>query len=109
MIKDKQKNRLVFEVTPVRSYNIQPWKMGFSVRLYNSIDNIHNWMNNNSDNTPDYCDAEFLEDTLNLIRDICIGTMQEIRNDLLKVKKELLDLSNIEITIGEEPESSNLC
>jgi len=35
--------------------------------------------------------------------------MQEIRNDLLKVKKELLDLSNIEITIGEEPESSNLC
>lgn len=54
-------NHIVLEVSPVRRVSAQPWKVGFSVSLHNSVDSINNFREHNSDDILGYVEREDLE------------------------------------------------
>jgi len=63
-----KQNSIILEIGRVHHSPAQPWKTQFMITVHNSIDDIKSYPNNNSEEQPDYKEAEELEVILENIR-----------------------------------------
>jgi len=86
---DQDPNKVVATLSRIHRSPSMPWVRLFTVSIQNTVDDVRNYTNNNSDDIPNYYETEDLESVLRQARDYLHDIFcQKLKHVTVKMEKE---------------------